>query len=131
MASVSAAPAAPTVAGDEAVGTALPVATSAVVPPAPAPATPTPTPDPSVWRFEGRIVTESGQPLQDVCVIIGPHGCRPFGPHSDDQGRYYIDLPQNPAIEYELRFEKEGYGTVYYRVTSTGPTRFDVVLRPL
>lgn len=121
---------APIVAGNEAVGTAMPVETSAAVPPAPAPATPTPTPDPNVWRFQGRVVTEAGEPIADACVVIGPHGCRPFGPHTDDQGSYYIDMPQNPTIVYELRFEKEGYTTVYYRVQPTAPTEFNVVLRP-
>ncbi|MGH2379429.1 MAG: carboxypeptidase-like regulatory domain-containing protein, partial [Candidatus Limnocylindria bacterium] len=103
---------------------------SAAVPSAPPPATPWPTPDPKVWRFEGRVVTEAGEPLARVCVVIGPLGCRQHGPHTDDQGRYYIDMPQNPTIVYELRFEKEGYGTVYYRMQPQGPTVFNVVLKP-
>jgi hypothetical protein len=120
--------AAPRVAGVEDAGGRA-VATSAIVPPAPSPATPTPTPDPNIWRFEGRVVNEAGQPLMEVCVVVGPHGCQPYGPHTDELGRYYVDLPQNPAIEYEIRFEKEGFFTVYYRLQPAGPTEFHVVLR--
>ena len=55
-------------------------------------------------------------------------GCKPFSPHTDDRGVWYIDLPQNSSITYELRFELEGYTGVYYRTEPSGPTTFNVVL---
>ena len=99
------------------------------VSPAPTVAIPTPTPDPAVWRFEGRVVDETGAALEEVCVVIGPHGCQVHGPHTDERGVYFIDMPQNPVIVYELRFERAGYTTVYYLAQPSGPTIFDVVLR--
>src|SRR5262245_12295310 len=58
--------------------------TSAPVSPPPAPRSATPTPDPAVWRFEGRVVDESGASLDDVCVVIGPRGCQRVSPHTDE-----------------------------------------------
>jgi len=109
-------------------GTAIPVATSAGVPPAGPPATPVPTPDPAVWRIEGRILSADGIPLQGVCIVIGPHGCQKFSPHTDERGVYFLDVPQNPNVVYEIRFELEGYVTVYWQAHPDGPTLFNVVL---
>jgi hypothetical protein len=102
---------------------------SAPVPTPPAPSTPTPTPDPAIWRFEGRVVDELDQPLKDVCVVIGPRGCRQVSPHTDDRGVYYFDVPQVPTVEYDLYFMKPGYVVVWAHVQPVAPTTFNVVLR--
>ena len=107
---------------------AVAVATSAIVPSASPAATPTPTPDPAVWRFEGRVVDADGEGLAGVCVVIGPNGCQKFSPHTDERGLYFIDLPQNPSVVYELRFELAGFTGVYYQARPTAPTVFNVVL---
>ena len=98
------------------------------VSPPPPPRTATPTPDPAVWRFEGRVVDETGAALTDVCVVIGPHGCQRFSPHTDDRGVYFFDVPQNPSVVYDLYFEKDGFVTVWSRVQPSAPTVFNVVL---
>ena len=94
----------------------------------PPPRTATPTPDPAVWRFEGRVVDDSGAALTDVCVVIGPRGCQRFSPHTDDRGVYFIDVPQNPTVVYDLYFERDGYLTVWYRAQPGAPTVFNVIL---
>jgi len=99
-----------------------------LVSPPPPPRTATPTPDPAVWRFEGRVVDESGATLTDVCVVIGPRGCQRFSPHTDDRGVYFFDVPQIPTVVYDLYFEKDGFVTVWYRTQPTAPTVFNVVL---
>jgi hypothetical protein len=102
---------------------------SAPVPTPPSPSSPTPTPDPAIWRFEGRVVDENDQPLKDVCVVIGPRGCRQVSPHTDDRGVYYFDVPQIPTVEYDLYFMKPGYVVVWTHVQPTAPTTFNVILR--
>lgn len=98
------------------------------VSPPPPPRTATPTPDPAVWRFEGRVVDESGATLTNVCVVIGPRGCQQFSPHTDDRGVYFFDVPQNPTVVYDLYFQKDGFVTVWYRSQPTAPTVFNVIL---
>jgi hypothetical protein len=93
------------------------------------PARPTPTPDPAVWRFEGQVVDASGEPLKDVCVVIGPRGCQRVSPHTDDRGVYYFDVPQIPTVEYDLYFMKAGYDVVWAHVQPGAPTIFNVILR--
>jgi hypothetical protein len=95
----------------------------------PPPSTPTPTPDPAIWRFEGRVVDDNGTPLKDTCVVIGPHGCRQFSPHTDERGVYYFDVPQIPTVEYDLYFMKPGYVIVWSHIQPSGPTTFNVILR--
>jgi hypothetical protein len=93
------------------------------------PATATPTPDPAVWRFEGQIVDAEGNPLKDVCVVIGPRGCLRASPHTDDRGVYYFDVPQITTVEYDLYFMKAGYAVVWAHVQPAAPTIFNVILR--
>jgi hypothetical protein len=98
------------------------------VSPPPPPRSATPTPDAAVWRFEGRVVDDTGASLGDVCVVIGPRGCQRFSPHTDDRGVYFFDVPQIPTVVYDLYFEKDGFVTVWYRTQPTSPTTFNVVL---
>lgn len=114
--------ASPSTAAARTATTSAPVASTAP------PATPTPTPDPAIWRFEGVVVDASGHPLEGVCVVIGPLGCSPHSVHTDARGVYFFDVPQKPAIEYDLTFEKDGYVPVLYRAEPSGPTVFNVVL---
>ena len=107
---------------------AVPAQTSADVPSPPPPATPTPTPDPAVWRYEGVVVDAQGSPIPDVCVIIGPVGCKQYSPHTDDRGVYYFDVPQNATVVYDLTFIKEGYTPVFHRAQPSEPTVFNVIL---
>jgi hypothetical protein len=93
------------------------------------PSHPTPTPDPEIWRFEGVVVDEAGDGIPGVCVIIGPHGCQPGSIRTNEDGRYWIDVPQKATVVYDLYFAKEGYQVVWYRAQPDGPTRFNVLLR--
>ncbi len=118
-------------------GTPAPVPSEAVVEsvpvvtPSPKPAaTPSPTPDPNVWRIEGTVVDESGNPLEAVCVVIGPHGCKLFSPHTDENGHYFLDVAHGDiTTTFDFYFEMPGHETVWWQVTPNGPTEFNVVLR--
>ena len=94
-----------------------------------APATPTPSPDPAVWRVEGVIVEEGTRlPIRDVCVVIGPHGCQRGSVRTDSRGVFYIDVPQNPAVFYDLYFVRDGYWTVWFRIKPEGPSVYNLAL---
>jgi hypothetical protein len=120
-------PGTPAPAPSEAATTSEPIVT-----PSPRPeATPTPTPDPAVWRIEGYVVDEDGKPLESVCVVVGPHGCQRFSPHTDEKGHYFLDVARSEEIKttFDFYFEMPGHKTVWWQVTPNGPTEFNVVLR--
>jgi len=119
-------PGTPAPAPSEAAVTSVPVQT-----PSPKPAaTPSPTPDPAVWRIEGTVVDEEGNPLEAVCVVIGPHGCKLFSPHTDENGHYFLDVAHGDiTTTFDFYFEMPGHQTVWWQVTPNGPTEFNVVLR--
>jgi hypothetical protein len=105
------------------------VVVSVEVTPRPA-ATPTPEPDPAVWRIQGYVVDEAGNPLESVCVVVGPHGCQRFSPHTDERGHYYLDVAHGAiTTTFDFYFEMPGHQTVWWQVTPNGPTEFNVVLR--
>ena len=118
-------------------GTPAPVPSEATVEsaeiqtPSPKPAaTPIPTPDPATWRLEGTVVDEAGAPLQAVCVVVGPHGCQPYSPHTDENGHYYVDVAHGDiTTKFDFYFEMPGHQTVWWQITPNGPTVFNVVLR--
>ena len=114
--------------------TAIDTAASAsVAPPAtPAQATPTPTPQPGLWRVEGYVVDEKGNPLKDVCVVIGPRGCQRFSPHTDERGHYYLDVAASKEVTtaFDFYFEMPGRETVWWHFVPGGPIEFNVVLKP-
>ena len=94
-----------------------------------APATPTPSPDPAVWRVEGVIVEDATKlPIRDVCVVIGPHGCQRGSVRTDSRGVFYIDVPQNPTVFYDLYFVKDGFWTVWFRIKPEGPSVYNLAL---
>jgi hypothetical protein len=99
--------------------------------PSPKPAaTPIPTPDPEMWRIEGTVVDEAGNPLEAVCVVVGPHGCQPYSPHTDENGHYYLDVAHGDiSTRFDFYFEMPGHKTVWWQVIPNGPTVFNVVLR--
>jgi hypothetical protein len=99
--------------------------------PSPKPAaTPRPTPDPATWRIEGTVVDEAGNPLEAVCVVVGPHGCQRFSPHTDETGHYYLDVAHGDVTTtFDFYFEMPGHKTVWWQVTPNGHTEFNVVLR--
>jgi hypothetical protein len=108
-------------------------ASASVTPPSPPPqATATPTPQPGLWRVEGYVVDESGNPLKNVCVVVGPHGCQRFSPHTDDQGHYYLDIAASKEITtaFDFYFEMPGRETVWWHFVPGGPIEFNVVLKP-
>ena len=114
----------------EAVDTA---ASASVSPPSPAAAaTATPSPQPGLWRVEGYVVDESGNPLRSVCVVVGPHGCQKFSPHTDDQGHYFLDVAAATDVKtsFDFYFEMPGRETVWWHFTPDGPIEFNVVLKP-
>ena len=88
---------------------------------------PTATAEPGLWRIEGYVVDESGEPLPGVCVVVGPNGCRTFSPHTDDRGHWWIDIAVGQAT-FDFFFEQPGHKTVWWHTTPNGPTEFDVIL---
>lgn len=123
-------------ASDTVVGTPAPTAsvplpwvTPSEPPPPPPSSRPTPTPDPAIWRFEGVVSNEAGEPIPEVCVVIGPRGCQPGSIRTDSDGRYWVDMPQKTNVVYDLYFAKEGYEVVWHRAQPERPTQFNVVLR--
>ena len=107
-------------------------ASVSVTPPSPPPAaTATPSPQPGLWRVEGYVVDESGNPLKSVCVVVGPHGCQKFSPHTDEQGHYFLDVAATDVgTSFDFYFETPGRETVWWHFTPPGPTEFNVVLKP-
>ena len=73
------------------------------------------------------MVDEDGAPLENVCVVIGPNGCKPFSPHTDDRGYWSIDIAEGRPT-FDFYFEIPGHNTVWWRVIPEGPTQFNVVL---
>jgi len=113
---------------------AVDTATSASIEPPTPPqsATPTPSPQPGLWRVEGYVVDESGGPLKNVCVVVGPHGCQKYSPHTDVQGHYFLDVAANKDVTtaFDFYFEMPGHETVWWHFTPGGPIEFNVVLKP-
>ena len=96
-----------------------------------APATPTPSPDPNVWRVEGVILDDATKlPLHQVCVVIGPHGCQRGSIRTDGRGVFFIDMPQNPTVFYDLYFVRDGYWPVWFRIKPEGPSVYNLALTP-
>jgi hypothetical protein len=108
-------------------------ASASVSPPSPAAAaTATPSPQPGLWRVQGYVVDESGNPLKSVCVVVGPHGCQKFSPHTDDRGHYFLDVAAATDVKtsFDFYFEMPGRETVWWHFTPDGPIEFNVVLKP-
>ncbi len=78
------------------------------------------------------MVDESGNPLKNVCVVIGPHGCQRFSPHTDEQGHYYLDVAASKDVTtaFDFYFEMPGRETVWWHFVPGGPIEFNVVLKP-
>jgi hypothetical protein len=109
---------------------ALSDAASAEIKTTPAPpATPTPTPEQGLWRIQGYVVDESEQPLEGVCVVVGPHGCKPFSPHTDERGHWFLDVAAGQDTAFDFYFEIPGHKTVWWHSRPNGPVEFNVVLR--
>ena len=121
------------------VGTAAPrpaafvgIDKSIAVSPPPAPRS-SPTPEPGLWRLEGYIVDESGKPIENVCVVIGPVPCSQYSPKTDERGHYFVDIAavgsQTLLQDFDFFFEIPGRQTVWLRMTPTGSTTFNAVLK--
>ena len=121
------------------VGTAAPrptnfvlISASVAVSPPPPPRS-SPTPEPGLWRLEGYIVDESGKPIENVCVVIGPVPCQQYSPKTDERGHYFIDIAavgtQTVPLTYDFYFEIPGRQTVWLRMAPTGSTTFNAVLK--
>jgi hypothetical protein len=102
------------------------------VSPPPAPRS-SPTPEPGLWRLEGYIVDESGKPIENVCVVIGPVSCQQFSPHTDERGHYFVDIAavgsQTVPLAYDFFFEIPGRQTIWLRMTPQGSSTFNAVLK--
>lgn len=92
----------------------------------PAP-TPTPAPEAGLWRIDGYVVDDTGTPLAGVCVVIGPHGCQKWSPHTNDRGYWFIDIAEGHAT-FDFYFEMPGKKSVWWHTTPEGPTEFNVRL---
>jgi len=102
------------------------------VSPPPAPRS-SPTPEPGLWRLEGYIVDESGKPLENVCVVIGPVPCSQYSPKTDERGHYFVDIAaagsNTVLLAYDFYFEIPGRETVWLRMTPTGSSTFNAALK--
>jgi hypothetical protein len=90
----------------------------------------TPTPDIGVgaaYRMEGVVVDELGTPLADVCIAIGPNGCKDHSPRTDTRGVYFIDFPA-ADVDYDLHFTKDGFQEFDQRLKPTRSTVLNIVL---
>ena len=78
------------------------------------------------------MVDESGNPLKNVCVVVGPHGCQKFSPHTDERGHYFLDVAATKEVTtaFDFYFEMPGRETVWWHVVPGGPIEFNVVLKP-
>jgi hypothetical protein len=92
-------------------------------------ATPTASPEPGLWRLQGYVVDEGEQPLAGVCVVVGPHGCQQFSPHTDENGHWFLDIAADKGTAFDFYFEIPGHQTVWWHSLPNGPTEFNVVLR--
>jgi len=121
------------------VGTAAPrpkdfvgLSASIQVSPPPAPRS-SPTPEPGLWRLEGYIVDESGKPLENVCVVIGPVPCGQYSPKTDERGHYFVDIAaagsSTVLLAYDFFFEIPGRQTVWLRMTPSGSSTFNAALK--
>ena len=108
------------------------IAASVAVNPPAAPRS-SPTPEPGLWRLEGYMVDESGKPIENVCVVIGPVPCAQYSPHTDERGHYFVDIAaagsQTVLLAYDFYFEIPGRQTVWLRMTPTGSTTFNAILK--
>lgn len=78
------------------------------------------------------MVDENGNPLANVCVVVGPRGCHRFSLHTDDRGHYFLDVAEpigGVHTNFDFYFEMPGRETIWWRVTPNGPVEFNVVLR--
>ena len=92
------------------------------------PATPTPGLGPgTTYRLEGVVVDELGAPLPDVCIAIGPNGCKEHSPRTDTRGVYFIDFPA-AEVSYDLHFTKDGYKEVVKRLQFSRDQVLNLVL---
>jgi hypothetical protein len=91
-------------------------------------ATPTPAPEPGLWRIQGYVVDEDGNPLDSVCIVIGPLGCQPFSPYTDERGHWFLDVAEANSI-FTFYFERPGHETVWWQVRPQGPIEHNVVLK--
>jgi len=100
--------------------------------PKPAPRS-SPTPEPGLWRLEGYMVDETGEPIENACVVIGPVPCAQYSPHTDERGHYFIDIAaagsQTVPLAYDFYFEIPGRQTIWLRLTPTGSIIFNAVMK--
>ncbi|TMC41876.1 MAG: hypothetical protein E6J23_12750 [Chloroflexi bacterium] len=102
------------------------------VSPVPAPRS-SPTAEPSLWRLEGYMIDESGNPIENVCVVIGPVPCAQYSPHTDERGHWFLDIAaagsQTVPLAYDFYFEYPGRQTIWLRLTPTGSIIFNAVMK--
>ena len=100
----------------------LVVMTAAVPSPAPAQI--------GAGALAGTVVDDAGAPLEAVCIVVGPRGCQPYSPRTDENGHWYVDVAHsNITTQFDFYFEMPGYKTVWWNMAPNGPAVFNVVLR--
>jgi hypothetical protein len=110
------------------------VGLSASIPvsPPPAPRT-TERPESTLWRIDGYMVDEQGAPIEGVCVVIGPVGCQPFSPHTDERGYYFLDVAavasETVQVDYDFYFEYPGRETLWLRLRPRSFSTFNAVMK--
>jgi hypothetical protein len=69
------------------------------------------TPAPTGWDRISFVVINgvNGEPLQDVCIVLGTGDCAPSRPHTNALGIWYMDLPGDAAIQWEVKFKLDRF----------------------
>ena len=66
-------------------------------------------------------------------MVIGPVSCAQYSPHTDERGHYFVDIAaagsQTVLLAYDFYFEIPGRQTVWLRMTPTGSSTFNAVLK--
>ena len=79
------------------------------------------------------MVDESGDPIENVCVVIGPVPCPQYSPHTDERGHYFVDIAaagsNTVLLAYDFYFEIPGRQTIWLRLTPTGSIIFNAAMK--
>jgi len=84
-----------------------------------APLSPFVTPPPAGFGRVTLLVVNgvNGEPLQDVCIVLGTGRCGPSSFYTNAEGIWFQDLPKEAATLWEIRFVLDKFTTI-----PNGPT---------
>jgi len=80
---------------------------------------------PAIWKLEGKVISDIGNPLSGVQV----DSCGPSVVRTDIHGRYSIELFSKPNNGCTVRFRSPGFKTIT-KVIFGELTQLDVIMQP-